>query len=138
MAKQLALRLEVRTSHGLSHHRRLRLTLDLHGDLGDLLDDVRLQLLHADQLRARANTFADVDGAEEAHAVQAVVDPQPGGQTDLDSLPPATAAHDERGGREGPEAMGDGAAEWSALARSGSTWIHWWSPVASANWSISS
>src|SRR5437879_5303651 len=21
-----------------------------------------------------------------------------------------------------------------ALARSGSTWIHWWSPVASANW----
>src|SRR4030095_15200933 len=23
-----------------------------------------------------------------------------------------------------------------AFARSGSTWIHWWSPVASANWSI--
>ncbi len=25
---------------------------------------------------------------------------------------------------------------WLSFARSGSTWIHWWSPVASANRSI--
>lgn len=39
--------------------------------------------------------------------------------------------------------MRDGRPEGAAAARSGSTWIHWWSPVASANrsirfWSISS
>ena len=28
--------------------------------------------------------------------------------------------------------------EGPAVARSGSVWIHWWSPVASANWSIRS
>ena len=44
-----------------------------------------------------------------------------------DAIPWAHKALDDVGAPKGPD-----------LARSTSTWIHWWSPVASANWLIRS
>src|SRR6266568_2814654 len=108
----LRLRFQVRARDGLGDHGRLGLTLDLDGDLGHLLDDVRLHLVYAQQLLARPNAFADMNGIDEPNSVETVVDAHAAGQPNLDAL---AAAHDEGRRRQGPEAMGDGAAEGSGL-----------------------
>src|SRR5438067_2066072 len=108
MRARLTLRLEVRARNRLGNHGRLGLTLDFDRDLGDLLDDVRLDLVHADQFLTRTDAFADTDWIDKSHPVEPVVDAHAAGQLDLDAL---TAAHDEWRSRQGPEAMGDRAAE---------------------------
>src|SRR5713226_8123054 len=56
---RLLLRLEIRASDLLGDHRRFRIAFDLDGNLADLLNDVGLDFLNADQLGMAANPLAD-------------------------------------------------------------------------------
>ena len=87
--------------------------------------------------RRGADAGADAHRVGEADLVDAVVE-LGAGRLEREDLA-AEAGHQ----RQRQVAVGDRAAERARSARSTSTWIHWWSPVASANrstrsWSISS
>ena len=78
-----------------------------------------------------AQPAAHAHRRREAHPVQAVVDAH-ARVVDLEAPTPPSAAAGSASGSRAPR--------WRRRARpparAGSTWIHWWSPVASANWSM--
>src|SRR5438270_8642638 len=103
--------LEIRARQRLGDHRRLAFAFNLDADLAHLLNHVRLNFVHADQFGSGSNPLADVHRADEAHAVETVIDAHATRQTHGDALAAIATAKDERRRRKRPETMRDRAAK---------------------------